>query len=248
MKFKKICHRLLLISMLSSLTITIGYAQAALIVLILGDRVATENFHLSIDGSLNFGSLPGMEPGKMDVGANFGLGTHIKLRDKWYLKPEFKPLSQKGARGIDNLILLPSDIKPDNTNIRLNYIDVPVFLQYYITHRFFVSAGPEISFLTSATQISEGTFEGNDVNIKLDTKYLFNKIDFSFPVELGYALMFSTKKSTTKVTANIFVRYNYGFTEVFKDPATGSSRCSLFQLGISFPFIKSAEELATTKK
>jgi hypothetical protein len=244
----KLQKRLLIIFLISAITTAVSYGQAALIVLILGDRVATENFHLSIDGALNFSSLPGLETGKTFIGANFGLGTHIKLGNKWYLKPEFKPLSQKGAKGINTLVPISGDIETAKTNIRLNYIDVPVLLQYNITPNIFISAGPEISFLTSATQICEGTLNGKDVTVRLDTKYLFNNIDFSFPVELGYTVHVSTKKSTTKVTANIFARYNHGFTEVFKDPATRSSRLSLFQIGANFPFIKSAEELAKAKK
>ena len=244
----KVPKRLLILFLISGITTAVSFCQAALIVLILGDRVATENFHLSIDGALNFPSLPGLETGKTFIGANFGLGTHIKLGNKWYLRPEFKPLSQKGAKGIKTLVPIPGDIETVKTNIRLNYIDVPVLLQYNITSNLFISAGPEISFLTAATQISEGTLNGKDVTVKLDTKYLFNNIDISFPVELGYTVHVSTKKSTTKVTANIFARYNYGFSEVFKDPETGSSKLSLFQIGANFPFIKSAEELAKNKK
>lgn len=247
MKIKKTGQRLILFTLLSTLTMTISYGQAALIVLILGDKVATEKFHLSIDGALNFASLPGLEKGKTFVGANFGLGTHIKLGNKFYLKPEFKPLSQKGAKATNSLVDMSGEIESVKNSIRLNYIDVPVLLQFNITPQLFVSAGPEISFLTSATQISEGTLNGKDITVRLDTKYLFNNIDFSFPVELGYTLHISTKKSTSKVMANIFARYNYGFTEVFKDPSLNSSKSSLFQFGVNFPFIKSAEELAAKK-
>ena len=52
MKIKKSGQRLILVSLLSSFTMAISYGQAALIVLILGDKVATEQFHLSIDGAL----------------------------------------------------------------------------------------------------------------------------------------------------------------------------------------------------
>ena len=49
----------------------------------------------------------------------------------------------------------------------------------------------------------------------------------------------SNKKSTTKIKVNVFARYEYDFIEIFKDPAVGSSNISLFQFGLSLPFIKS---------
>ena len=39
------------------------YAQAALIALLFGDKVATENFHLSVDIGINISSLPKLEQG-----------------------------------------------------------------------------------------------------------------------------------------------------------------------------------------
>jgi hypothetical protein len=248
MKFMKSIKRILLITVLSTATLTMSYGQAALIVLILGDKVATENFHLSMDGAFNLASLPGLEKGKIFLGANFGLGTHIKLSDKLYLKPEFKPLSQKGFAKVNALVGLPEGIEPVRTDIRLNYIEIPVLLQYNITKRLYISSGPQISFLTSGKQLSEATINGKDVTLRLDTKSLFNNIDFSVPVELGYSLTLSRKKTTTTLDINAFVRYCYGFTEVINDATLGSAHNSTIQLGISLPFIKSPEELATAKK
>jgi len=72
---KKIFFTLLFIVLI----IPAVHGQAALIVLILGDKVATENFHLSIDGALNISNFTGLEPHETAVGVNFGLGVHIKL-------------------------------------------------------------------------------------------------------------------------------------------------------------------------
>jgi hypothetical protein len=241
MKFQKNFQRIVLISLLSSFSIATGFGQAAIIVLILGDKVATENFHLSIDGALNFASLSGLENGKTLIGANFGLGTHIKLGEKWHLKPEFKPLSQKGLSDVNPLVDLSGTIVPESTKIRLNYLDIPVLMQYNITDALFVSAGPQISFLLSGKQLSEGTFDGNDITLRLDTKSLFNTVDFSLPVEVGYSFTLSRKGN--RLDINAFARYSYGFAEVMKDPANGSARNSNFQFGLSLPFIKVPEQI-----
>jgi hypothetical protein len=253
MKIRKLVQRLLLLSIFSSFTMAVSYGQAALIVLILGDKVATEQFHLSIDGALNLSSFTGLEESKMGAGVNFGLGTHIKLGEKWHLKPEFKPLSRKKATSINTITNVPGveggEFIIKSSKVTLNYIDIPVFLQYNITPQFYVSAGPQISFLTSANQFSTGEKEdGTESTIKIDTRSLFNDIDLSFPVEAGYTLKLATKRSTSTMDVNVFARYEYGFMEVFKDPEVGSSKVSLFQVGLSLPFIKTAEELAKSKK
>jgi hypothetical protein len=118
MQTKKIRLRLLLISFLGFFAIPAGYGQAAIIVLILGDKVATEQFHLSIDGAINISSLQGLDEGKTSGGVNFGLGTHIKLGDKWHLKPEFKPLSRKGAKYVNSITSVPDEIEVDETKLK----------------------------------------------------------------------------------------------------------------------------------
>ncbi len=248
MKTKKRGPRLLLMCLLGIFSMSVSYGQAALIVLILGDKVATEQFHLSIDGAINISALPGLDAGKTCGGVNFGLGTHIKLGDKWHLKPEFKPLSRKGAKSINPISSVPGEIEIDETKLKLNYLDIPVLLQYNITPKLFVSAGPQISILTGVNQISFGTkADGAETSVKIDTKSYFNKTNFSFPVEAGYTVSLATKRSTSKLDINIFARYEYGFIQVFKDPAVGSSNISLFQIGLSLPFIKTPEELTKTK-
>lgn len=249
MKNKKRGQRLLLGCLLGIFAVSSGYGQAGLIVLIVGDKVATEKFYLSIDGALNISSLPGLHDHEILVGVHYGLGMHIRLNEKWYLKPEFKPLSRKGATNIDPITLVNGEFTLDKTKIKMNYIDVPILVQYNITPKLYVSAGPEISFVTDAYQFLFGTqTDGFETTIKVDTKSFFNKTSFSFPVEAGYTLILATKRSTSTMKLNVFARYEHGFTEIFKDTSVGSSKISLFQFGLSLPFIKSPEELAKAKK
>jgi hypothetical protein len=249
MKHTKSLQRFLLTCVLAIFTMSVSYGQAGLLVLILGDKVATENFYLSIDGALNVSTLPGLDEYKTIVGVNYGLGVHIRLNDKWFLKPEFKPLSRKGATKINPITSVSGDITIDETKVKMNYIDFPILVQYNITPNLFVSAGPEISFVTDANQFVYGTqTDGLETTVKINTKSFFNKTNFSFPVEAGYCFTLSTKKSSTKIRVNVFARYEYGFMEIFKDPTVGSANISLFQFGLSLPFIKKAEESTETKK
>jgi hypothetical protein len=246
MKITKGVQRILFITLIGSYTMTFSYGQAALLVLILGDKVATENFHLSIDGALNLSSLQNPGLGKNSLGVNFGLGTHLKLGERWFLETDFKPLSQKGARSVNPIVSIPSGIETTNINLKLNYIDVPILLQFKIGSELFFAAGPQFSFLTSATQNSEGLLSGSDISVKQNIKSFFNKTDYSIATELRYSL--SIQRKGTKVDVDTFARYSYGLTEIFKESSDGSARTSNFQFGLSFPFIKSPEELANGKK
>jgi hypothetical protein len=246
MKFKKGIQRVLFITLLSSFIMSVSYGQAALIVLILGDKVATEKFHLSIDGALNLSSFENPHMGKSSLGFNFGLGTHLKLGDRLFLETDFKPLSQKSAKSVNPIVPIPSDIETINSNLKLNYIDVPLLIQYKIGSRLYIAAGPQFSFLTSASQNSEGIASGSNISTKQDIKSLFNNIDYSIASELRYSL--SIIRKGTKVDVDAFARYSYGLTEIFKDSAVGSAKTSNFQFGLSFPFIKSPEELSKSKE
>jgi hypothetical protein len=194
--------------------------------------------------------MPGFEDSKVGAGVNFGLGTHIKLNDKWQLKPEFKPLSKKGASSMEQIIGVPDEVIVDEYKLKINYIDIPVLIQYKITKDFFVSAGPQVSFMTGADQfaIGERSITGEATTVKIDAEALINKVDFSFPVEAGVCLHLANNRSTSTMDINVFGRFEYGFTEIFKDTSVGSSRMTIIQIGASLPFIKTPEELAKNKK
>jgi len=218
--------KIAVICFISFITLKASYGQAGVLVLILGDKVATENFYLSIDGALNISTLPGLDEYQAIVGVNYGLGVHIKLGEKWFL--------------ITNV---PGEFTVDETKIKMNYIDFPILVQYNVTPKLFVSGGPQVSFLTDANQYIYGTqADGLETTVKVTTKSFFNKTNFSFPVEAGYCFTLTNKTSTSKLNVNVFARYEYDFLEVFKDPAVGSANISLFQVGLSLPFIKTAQE------
>jgi len=209
--------------------------QAALIVLLLGDKVATEKFHLSVDAGLNFSSLPGLKQQQSAHGLYFGLGTFIKLNEKWALTPEFKPLSPRGANQVAPLRDYATSLSSATYSFELNYIDVPVLIQYKLSEKIFVSAGPQISFLTSATQVAAGNIPaGTTVDIKEKMKSNFSSTYFSFPIEAGYHVSDARKGKGM----DIKIRYAIGLSNMIAATNYGSSNGSTFQVFLSFPFIK----------
>ena len=214
---------------------TIVNAQAALIVLLVGDKVATEKFHLSVDAGLNIASLPGLKNQQARHGLYFGLGTFIKLNEKWALTPEFKPLSPRGANQVAPLRDYATSLSSATYRFELNYIDVPILVQYKLSEKLFASAGPQISFLTSATQIASGNIPaGTAVEIKEKMKSNFSSTYFSFPIEAGYHVSDARKGKGMDVK----IRYAIGLSNMIAATNYGSSNGSTFQVFLSFPFIK----------
>ena len=212
-------------------------AQAALFVLLFGDKVASEKFHLSLDIGANYSTLEGYEDGNGKLGLHFGLGTHLMLSERWYLAPEFKPLSPRGATDLENPIEVPAElnVKDSKSDLTLSYIDVPVLVQHRFPNGFYISAGPQISFLTGAKQQTEFELDtGTMIDVEEDVKKYFNNIDYSFPVEIAYAL----KDKRGGKGLDIRARYSYGFNDLFDDVEGASANASVFQFILTFPFVE----------
>jgi len=140
-------------------------------------------------------------------GFHGGLVANLGFGDALSVQPEIL-FSMKGYQN-------PSNGKE---KINLNYIDVPVMLQYNADGLFF-EAGPQIGFLASAKR-TDGT---NDI----DVKSLFQSVDFGYAVGLGYKL---------DAGPMVGLRYNGGITSAFKDIAntTIKARNSAFQLYVGY--------------
>lgn len=219
-------------------------SQAALLVLVFGDKAATENFYFSLKGGLNLSSLPGLEPSDSKIGVHFGLAINMKLKDKWYFAPEFIGLSHKGAKNLaltstGNPTFDSIQMSSGSVERKLNYIDIPLLFRYNASDRFTIEAGPQISFLTKARDsYTYSVNNGADDLVYLnDLKPDMNKIDLGFAVDVGYIVSNFRKGKGMEIHA----RYTVGFLNVSK--ISGELyRNSVFQLSINFPFILPPKE------
>lgn len=213
-------------------------AQAAIFVLLFGDKVASETFHLSLDAGAGLSDLVGIEGGDLTPGFSFGMGGHLKISDRWSFVPEFKPLGLRGLRGVHSPIALPPEYAGSSpkSGLRMNYLDVPLLMQFRITDKIYVSAGPQISFLLSANQATAVTLSsGSAVTVDQDVKSQLNGYDVSAPVEIGYMLLGARNGKSI----HLRLRYTYGFLNIFT--SGGSAHTSVFQLLLTLPFVNLPE-------
>jgi hypothetical protein len=214
----------------------VSHGQAALLVLLLGDKAATEDFHFSIDAGLSLSSLPAVAGTSNNAGLYFGLGTYVRLNERWAFTPEFKPVSPRGGRGFEKAFTDNSGSVDDySTRLILSYIDLPMQFHYQLNQRLYMRAGPQLSYLTKGEFVSTGALVGGpDFTVKENITGRLERFDVALPIDIG--MVFAKPRGYKGV--DIRVRYCPGFLEVFKANEAGvSGTNSTFHFFISLPFV-----------
>lgn len=218
---------------------TASKGQAALLVLIFGDKAATENFHFSLKLGVNYSIIHGYDEGRNGVGLNFGLVNNIKLTEKLSLIPEFLPLASRQIKDVPLLTTGDPDLDEllqdvESTSRKLNYIDIPILLKVKLSDRFSISGGPQFSFLTSAEDTYKSVaIEDVVLTTNLDIKPDINSVDVGAVIDLMYILVHP--KGGKGI--NLFLRYNKGFMNLVKESNGTRYTTSMIQVGATFPFV-----------
>lgn len=216
----------------------IAKGQAALLVLIFGDKAATESFYFSLKGGINYSGLPGLNEYGYKPDIHFGLANNIRINDNWYLVPEFVALSRRGAQKLE---LNPTgnpeidSLKPASASLtrNLSYLDIPILVRYIWKDKFTLEFGPQVSFLTRADEKYEATFEDKtEFTYSMDSKENHTSLDFGGVISLGYII----SDSRGGKGMEFHLRYYEGFVNISKFSGQ-NYRNRMFQVSVSFPFI-----------
>lgn len=225
--------------LLPAATATPAFGQAAILVALFGEKVASENFYFSIKGGVNLSNLTGGEDTDIRLGANFGMLANIRLSDRWSLVPEFMPLSTKGASGI---LLRPSGIpelddlleNSTSTNTTLKFIDMVVVLEFRPSPKWYLGAGPQFNYLRAAEDVFRAkVVEDDDLTYREDIKDALRSWDFGVVFEVGYTLL----EARAGRGLTFHLRYALGLTDLVKDNPGDAVRTSVLQLSLSLPFL-----------
>lgn len=108
---------------------------------------------------------------------------------------------------------------------KLDYISLPLMIQYNILTDLYLEAGPQLSFLINAKE-KYTALNGEKVNAKIDKDFL-NTFDFGLGIGAGYYF-------TPKLAIN--ARYTAGFTDLYKYNDGKSVKNNAFQLGLTYKF------------
>ncbi len=234
---KSIIYTSLLLLVLSTGVVR---GQAALLVLIFGEKVASEHFYFSLKAGATYSMITNVEEGHNRPGPNFGLINNIKLTDRLFLTPEFLPLAPRGVKDVPilttgNPALDELLVDPSSTDRKLIYVDIPVLLRFHLTEKLRISSGPQISFLINAAD----TYKSSPINEAVLTTEVDIRDELS-PVDLGWVIdvSYMLSKPIAGKGVILYGRYNMGFVDMIRgnpgDPALNSA----IQFGAAFPFIE----------
>ncbi len=215
-------------------------AQAALFALIFGDKVATENFNVGLEFGIPYAVISSVSETSSKTGITFGIAGNIKVNENWSVHPTAYFLSRRGVE-FDQLSLISNDIELNDkfqnvpTELTVNYIDVPVFLNYRFTDSpFKIGIAPQISFRTG----SQAIFSNDQGDFEASVKDVTNSTDLGMILQVGY--VFYSKKFDKEIHAQL--RYFQGFNDVYDDSfVTGTNKSSYIGLAFSFPFVAKTE-------
>ncbi|MDR4953338.1 porin family protein [Chryseobacterium sp. ES2] len=167
----------------------------------------------------NLSSISGSDT-KSKLGFYAGAFVNIPISEVFSIQPEVV-YSQQGTKAKDKYLLGAIPVK-DIKQI-LNYINVPVMIQYNATPKFYLEAGPEFGFLINAK--AKEYFLGE--SLSWDNKSLLSTFNFGLGIGLGYKFIPSL---------GVNVRYIAGLTKIVKDDAEEPSKNTNLQLGVNYYF------------
>ncbi|MCT2409211.1 PorT family protein [Chryseobacterium antibioticum] len=172
---------------------------------------------------------------KMKAGFNAGVFVNIPVAEKFSVQPEllFNQLGSKieERNSSSNSYRMEYDYKKT-----LNYLSVPVMVQYNILPQLYVEAGPEFGFLLGGKDKGEFTAiktSGNTTTTETTTfsdkivKDLHNRFNFGIGIGAGYYFT-----QNFGVTA----RFTAGITDIYKENSGNAIRNNAFQVGVAYKF------------
>jgi hypothetical protein len=174
------------------------------IIMMMSFAASAQHVNLGVKLGANFYNINNSIGAKSDYlpGFHVGLIGHVHLTDRFGLQPEIL-FSGQGAK--------------NGNTINLNYVNIPILLQYFFANGFRIQAGPQLGILTSAkSTVVTGSIKDNykpiDIGLSVGVSYIH--VPSSFGVDL---------------------RYNHGLTNINEtDVKTLTNRG--FQLGVFYLF------------
>ena len=163
---------------------------------------------------------------KAKTGLYVGVTSTIPVSEEFSIQPELI-YNQLGAK--TNLYDFGGIIGNVSTTTKLDYISLPVMLQYNFPSNFYVELGPEFSYMVSAKQGLSTSIISPSTDINMD--YL-NRLNVGAGFGAGYNL---------NKNIGINARYTLGLTGLGKDGNVtdyflDSAKNNNLQVGVNFKF------------
>ena len=184
-----------------------------------------QEVRLGAKGGVNFSSFSGDGFDAFDdpegrTSFHLGAFVEIPVTERFSVQPEVLYSGQ----GFD----LVSRENADDTEVQLDYINVPVMAKLYLFKGLYAEAGPQIGFNVK-NEIDSDPDDFNSGSTPIDEDAI-NDIDFSVGLGAGY-----------QFNSGFFVnaRYDFGLTDVFNNEdllIDSDAKNSVFAVSTGFSF------------
>ena len=186
---------------------------------------SAQNFSYGLKGGLNLSTISKAEGAKMKPSIYAGAFAEYKFNDYFGISPELIYSRQGTTTSIKD------EFEDMKSQVRLNYINVPVLAKIYLADALSLDLGPQVGFLIGAKSYAKGTIEGEKVDGTTDVKKAFQSVDFSF----GMGLTYNIGKFLVQA------RYNLGLTDTAKyadgeEKSKDKYRNNVIQVGVGYRF------------
>jgi hypothetical protein len=171
----------------------------------------SQNTEFGLKGGLNISDLHSNTTNDLNSRASVYLGglAHMHLSKYFAIQPELFYSCQGATLNADG-----GDI-----TWRLNYINIPVLLQYMFGDGFRLQTGPQLALLASAKRKAGGTIT--------DIRNEYTTGDFSWSFGAGYL---------THSGVGIDLRYNVGINNINNTGSADKLQNRVFQAGLFYQF------------
>ena len=193
---------------------------AALMVATLSANAQNEvgQFSLKPTAGINIATITGDAGQKSKVGFVGGLEAEYGVAQNFGITAAFL-YSMQGCK-------IPADKYINggangNANVNIDYLNIPILAQYYLTKGLAIKAGPQIGFNVR----HKASYDGETVDIEKIGGINVNSVNVSIPVGISYEY-----KSIV-----LDARYNIGLTKVFKNTNEGRNSVFAITLGYKIP-------------
>lgn len=158
---------------------------------------------------------------KSKVGFHGGLFIEALLNDKFSIQPELLYSSQGAKEKV------PQNMGYNfsgEAKLKLDYINIPIMLKYYIIDNLSITAGPQIGFLVkSEFKIDSPRYQQQVIIDNSKVNDLFNKLDYgvNFGLELNtsgffFGARYNLGLANIYETEGLFTKDNKAYNRVFQ--------------------------------
>jgi len=134
--------------------------------------ISQAQIQLGVTGALNFSDVSGNGMSAKDrAGVDIGGYAVLPVYKNFSVQPEILFNAANGSKGNDFTTYFVNNTNPNaNTNFNRSYLSIPILINYKISPKFTINAGPQFSLLIGSNENlmagGQQAFKNNDFGIR----------------------------------------------------------------------------------